>query len=540
MFFATKLQDFQISNKIISKVNQTGTIVNFYSFHSLTSDLLSSDEFNDFIASEFGWFLFLNKESNYKISINNIEIDYWNIIGENLEFDEKINEFDFSISFIRWNKNIGDKYFYYFLNEEQKECERKHTLFNNKTVDFHHSLYIISDYFNEFKITRLDQPTLDFDGKNQSDVVYKKLLKKLNEIVNNEEKKFIRDLKANKLIDGYNSKNIFPLFKNNEYEQLRKKDLEIVVKEIYCVQPKIFQGLKIPQSKTIVGFLNLLLDTDQRENVLDILENIIELSEDERCELSKALQKTKISSITNLIKMIENRLNVVTVLKTLVFELSKFTNERDHIQKIIENNYWLFGEQYHIVSADKNFETTLNNYLDFTENGKKNKEKLISKEKLKRPDIFIARKSEIIDSESNDYTIEENIIVELKRPSVVIGKTQYDQIENYIRFIINEPKFNSELRTWKLILVGKKVDEWIKDEYESNKEKGKRFLIKSVRNYEIYAMTWDDLFKIFNNRHRHIINKLDFKDTIIESLENKGLIMENDMPNELTKVILNK
>ncbi len=30
------------------------------------------------------------------------------------------------------------------------------------------------------------------------------------------------------------------------------------------------------------------------------------------------------------------------MLKTLVYDLVKFTNERDHIQKIIEQNYWLF------------------------------------------------------------------------------------------------------------------------------------------------------------------------------------------------------
>jgi len=65
---------------------------------------------------------------------------------------------------------------------------------------------------------------------------------------------FIRDQKAEKLIDDYNSKKIFPLFKNNSYDQIRKKDLENVVKEIYCIQPKIFQGLKQTQSKTLVGF----------------------------------------------------------------------------------------------------------------------------------------------------------------------------------------------------------------------------------------------------------------------------------------------
>jgi hypothetical protein len=362
-------------------------------------------------------------------------------------------------------------------------------------------------------------------------------LRILNDIVSEEEKIFIRGLKAAKLIEDYNSKNVFPQFRNNSYEQSRKKDLEDVVKEMYCIQPKIFQGLKTPQSKTLVGFLNLLLDTEQRENILNILENIVSLTDEERQELSKVLQKTKLNSISAIINLLTNRFEVVNVLKTLVFELEKFTNEREHIQKVIENNYWLFGEQYHLVSADKNFEISLNNYLDFIDTGKKNKEKLTTKDKLKRPDIFISRQFDIIDTESNDYTKEENIIVELKRPSVIIGKAQFDQIEEYIRFIISEPKFSSQLRRWKLILIGKQVDDWIKDRYESNKSKGNRFLVEAVRNYEIYAMTWDDLFKVFDNRHKHLINKLEFKSSIIEDLEHKGIILDFQLPNELVKAV---
>jgi len=535
-----KLQDFETSDKIISINEKTGTIVHFESFHSLTGDLLESEEFTNFLASEFGWFLFLNKENDYKIRINGVDLDYWNIIGEFREFEETINGQTFQISYIRWNKNIGDKYYYYFLNNEQKEVERKHTSFNNKTVDFHHSVYIISEYFDHFKFTKSDYPTLGLNGNNQSDLTFKHLIALLNNFISKEEKLFIRDKKAEKLIDDYNTKKIFPAFKNNSYDQIRKKDLENVVKEIYCIQPKIFQGLIQTQSKTLVGFLNLLLDTEQRENILEILENITDLSEEERKELSNTLKKTKISSIVELVNLLESRFTIINVLKQMVFELEEFTNERDHIQKVVENNYWLFGEQYHLVSADKNFETALNNYLDFIETSKKNKEKLKSKDKLKRPDIFIARQAEITDPNSDQYTVEENIIVELKRPSVEIGKTQFDQIEEYIRFIISEPKFISELRTWKLILVGKKVDDWIKDKYESNKGKGKRFLVESVRNYEIYAMTWDDLFKIFDIRHKHLINKLEFKNSVIEDLESKGIYLNKDKPTELLKKIVNR
>jgi hypothetical protein len=139
--------------------------------------------------------------------------------------------------------------------------------------------------------------------------------------------------------------------------------------------------------------------------------------------------------------------------------IEKFTNERNHIQQVIEANYWLFGEQYHIVSADVNFETMLSNYLHHLElHPNKIPQKLSHKEKLRRPDIFICRQTDVADSDTDELTIEENIIVELKRPTVVIGKVQYNQVEDYLRFIISEPRFNSTLRKWKFHMFDCSID----------------------------------------------------------------------------------
>jgi len=538
------LDDYKTSDQKISSATNSGTVVRFDAFTTLTGDLLESEEFIKFLEIEFGWFLYLNKNKTYQITVNDEIINYNNIIENNIEKQFIIDDEVFDISFILWNSKINEKYYYYFLDRSLFEKGREHTKFNNKTEDFCHSVFVVSKYFEQYSKTENEGISLGFE-KNQSDPTHKRLMQLLNKMVSDEEKSFIRNKKAEKLIDDYKNKNIFPSFKNNQYDRLREKDLEIVVKELYCVNPKIFQNLNIPQSKTLVGFLNLLLDSEQRENILSILENIVELTDEERTELSKVLSKTKLSNITALVKLLEGRKNTISVIQRLVFDLAKFTNERDHIQVLVENNYWLFGEQYHLISADENFEKTLNNYMFFLEEEERlklekgdgsspkreeRKKAIIeSKEKLKRPDIFICRKNasqEFLDDE-------ENIIVELKRPSVVVGKAQYDQIENYIRFIVKEPKFNSDMRKWKLILIGKEVDEYIKDQYESHKSKGKRFLVQAVRNYEIYAYTWDDIVKTFDHRHRFLLDKIGYKDNFEQEFES----IKNN-PDELLKKVI--
>ncbi len=518
----------------LSKNKKSGTSVHFHDFFDLALDHLKSIEFNDYLAGEFGWFLHLNKQTDFQILINGEALDYDAIIQNSENFPLTIENFIFKVTFIKWNVKIGDKYYYYFLNSENKEVERKHTSFNNKAIDFHHSLYVQSNYFEDFKYTETDQPVLGFDKKNQTDRVFKSLVRNLNAFLNSKEKEFIREQQAEKLITSYHAKSIFPKFRENEYDKLRLRDLENVVKEIYCVQPKIFLGLKTDACKTLIGFLNLLLDSEAREKILEIMEGIVILTEDERKELAKSLLKTKITSVASIISMLENRLKVIHTLKALIFDLEIFTNERDHIQKVVENNYWIFGEQYHLISADRKVETLLSNYLYFIDQDKPTK-KVDSRNRLKRPDIFICRNLYVPNPNSNEHNLEENIMVELKRPDVIIGKKQYSQIEDYMRIIIDEPQFNSQLRKWKFIIVGKKVDVFIEDKYASQKNKGKKFLVESVRNYEIFALTWDDLFRMFDFAHKHLIDKLEFKDAVIEELEEKGFEFGKAGADELTK-----
>ncbi|HKG06755.1 MAG TPA: ATP-binding protein [Pedobacter sp.] len=278
------LQNFSLAEHVVVKNQHTGTVVNFHNFHGLSSDLLVSRDFEQFLSSEFGWFLFLNQERGCKIVINGKELPYADIIGDSEEMIHEIGDDRFKVVFIRWNQKIGDKYYFYFLSEHHKETAKKHTSFNNKAIDFHHSVYVESRFFDDFNETTEDNPVLGFSGKNQTDLSYKSLLKALNTLVSAKEKQFIRDLQADKLIQDYYAKGIFPMPK------LRVNDLEVVLKELYCTEPRIFQSLSIQQSKVLVGFLNVLLANDQGAGVLEVIDGLVVLNGEDREGLIKVLE----------------------------------------------------------------------------------------------------------------------------------------------------------------------------------------------------------------------------------------------------------
>lgn len=94
--------------------------------------------------------MYLNKEKGYTLTMNGNAIDYEYLIAESETINETISDYDFEISYIRWEKNIGDKFYYYYLKSDKFELGKELTSFNNNAINFFHSLYIVSPYFDNF------------------------------------------------------------------------------------------------------------------------------------------------------------------------------------------------------------------------------------------------------------------------------------------------------------------------------------------------------------------------------------------------------
>lgn len=474
-------KEYEISEKKESSNENTGTEVIITGIDELLEDDLNSYSFIECLLNNFSWFLYLNKEKDYKLILNGKSLSYQKFIDENLSqnYEFEIEDFKFKVYFIKWLKEVKSKYYFHMLDEDNIQKYKVFTRYNNNGIGFIHSVYINSSYFNDFKPYKdekheeksNEQISLikkNDNEKNQKDQIYRELIKKLDEIVTNKCKEFLR-INSSKLIDDLEKENVFPLFPDDKYGNIRKKDLIDVVKEVYCVQPRIFRKANSEQKKTVIGFLNLLLDSDERKNIITIMESITNLSKEERANLARILGKTTLNNIVKTLEMLEKRNETIEILKQIVFKAEQNANERDHIQKIMEKNFWIFGEQYHLVTADKNFEKALKEYvyiLDGKED-KKEEYRINNQDRLRRMDIFLCAKHPL-DTYSNSSILEENIVLELKAPYVPIDKKIFRQIEDYMDLIKGEAQFNSTSREWKFYAISNQVDDFIKDKYKEN------------------------------------------------------------------------
>lgn len=503
-----------------SSVKRTGTTVSFSDIN-LPSDFFDSEVFLDYLKKEFAVFLFLNKAQNKEILINGEKLDYEDVIEDSdnkvIQIEGERTTFYFNVTYIRWKEKMKENYSMYFLDSSQTEKYEKTTTFNNKDTKFHHSLYISSDYFNHFADNATGEKNLfGADNTSPKDKVFKTLVKKLKRFLEEKQKKYVAEVASKKLLVKYQSKGIIRQ-PQNDYDKILVEDLKKTISAMYEVQPKIFTNLQDDQAKTLVGVVELLLQTDKREDLISIMESVVKLSDDERHNLASVLKTTDFSRITDTIRLIQNRIRTISALKVAVNPANGM-NEVDDLQKLIEQSFWIFGEEYNIVTqAEPDFNQALMEYLDKLYDTVPGTSKSnYSKDKIEHPDVN--KEMDLFAFRQNvQNSIIDNIVVELKHPKVKLGEKELSQVKTYMNVIMSDSRFNASNMRWKFYLVGNDFDSsnYIHNEMRNAINWGKKNLVCHVDNngiqYEIFVLKWSELFADFEIRHKFLLEKLEMK-----------------------------
>lgn len=485
----------------------TGTSVSFPLTDSNTMDQLSFVAMEQKLLEEFAWYLHLNSTKKYVLEYMGTVLDVAQYINTELStaLTETIGKTDFKIDIVVWNDNVSNSSKIYYLSESGEIVNVENTSFNKNKVGFYHAVFVSSKFFraNMLFSGDKDNPPLFTDAASDERQDKLRTLKKIIFAHVSEVLKNFLVLQANLKLAEMESKGTFPKFENDEYGELRKKDFQTVTRELYCVEPRIFYKLNDTQERSLLGFLNLLLSSDERENVLQIVEQIVALTPEQRKTFANVLQQSHLQYIVDAISTINRRITVVQELKRLVYDANSFVNERNHIQKLIEQHFWLFGEQYHLLTADKNLATSLQRFESITGiSSTSNKLSISDQEARQRIDIFLYSQRVWEDR------ISEMLIIELKAPHVKLSLDVFNQIVRYANTLRKEPRFISSNRRWRFFTVCVEVDDDVKVKYDNFKHLGKKGLADVIGDFELYALSWDDVFQAFEARHDFLLSKL--------------------------------
>ena len=289
-------ETYDSSELLPSQSEHTGTTVLLEGIFGLNAMTFESEDFKDFLAQEFGWFLYLNKDLGYNTTINGNPIVYQQLIQETDEtsvtiYSPQENSFVFKINYIRWKYSIGDRYYYYFLNSHKVEVTKLLSSFNNNAIEFHHSVYVESAFFDSFEMSDM---TLSTEGnlfsEKEQQVVYRKLLAELRDMLERKQKKYVREKAVDLKLEELAQKNLLPHYGHADADSGRKATLLQLVQELYIANPRAFVGIKDDLIRTYLGFLDLLLQTDRKAQILPIIEQAIPLSDKERERIGMILR----------------------------------------------------------------------------------------------------------------------------------------------------------------------------------------------------------------------------------------------------------
>lgn len=501
--------------------DETGTTVIFENISGISKHAIET-VLIPHLKREFAWFIELKRSMGVALTINGDVFDYEDIVQERdaIEFNKGLTGKHFDVKFVLWKEKLNSEYSkYYYLDGDSKEVWKENTTLNNKGDSFYHSVCISSSYFTDFYWSEESSSDEQVElVKSRKDEVFKDLSEKLTKFLHEKRNPYI-DKYTEKLVKEYESEGVFPDHGKSPVGQYQNTQIKETVKELYKVQPKIFTSLNVTQKKTFVSLLDALIDLGADDRLLEIISKIVEMTPQERSQLAHVLDYANISAITKTISMIKDRYKVVSQLKELIMNDRWGTTEAE-IQEIVEGHFWLFGEEFNLVTAEEpKFEEALRRFLYLMRGDgiTRAKPKIEHPDKNREMDIFACRKD--VRTKSID-----NIIVELKHPDVKLGRKEIGQVSTYLDVVLKQPEFTASNMHWKVFLVGKSFDtsDSIENAYETASVHGEPHLIQSLpsKRAKTYVLKWSDIFSEFECRHKYILDKLEIDKTkILEEMQ---------------------
>lgn len=495
---------------------EQGTCVELVNFRK---NVPSETELAKLLSVEFGWYLALNKEkeillNGFKVKIPDHEITEDKVVADNHEF---------SIKVIRWvEKPSSEKSYTYLMTNNGATVHKELSSLNNKP-DFFTSVYVVSDWANQFKNDPEGLLSSDF---NPTSKTWKILQKELNSVTQKIYDDFLKKFVDEQIVK-FEEDGIFPNYSSLSAEEAswRSGKVKSTIKSIYLADPSVFNTLQKKQKKILIRLIDRLLVSNENDALLDVLESTLDLDKESTAKLANQIKSVKLESIISTIEVIHKRQTAIHQLREIMNKHYLKVLETPDLQKIIENNTWLFGPSYEILGAEEASFTKISKDLRDRVAGIEtiNAEDLDDDEvdkvdiSQRQPDLFLARKIPSLDSYGRQ--IYRCVIIEIKRPSVSLNTKHLRQLDDYAALIKKFSDFTSGCMHVELILIGRKVshhDSEIESRLNNHASKGDMGLVSDDPRMKRYVKNWYTILDEFELRNNYFLDKLKVERSVLE------------------------
>jgi Histidine kinase-, DNA gyrase B-, and HSP90-like ATPase len=244
------------------------------------------------------------------------------------------------------------------------------------------------------------------------------------------------------------------------------------------------------------------------DSIQEIISEVLDLKKEAQDDLAELLKKTPLSSIISSAKIVTNRLDFLAGLHDLLFDkkTKKIFLERDQLHKILEQEAWIFHEEFGLASSEQRLEDVLAFHL--SELGQREDEidpVLVEGDKSGRIDLMLQKVTQPRTGEF-DY-----LVVELKRPSQKITSKVLSQIESYAIAVAKDERFKNIKTKWTFLAISNEMDEHA--ERKANQRDRRKGVVydDSELNIVVWAKTWSEVINDAKVRLQFVNQQLSYE-----------------------------
>ncbi|MFF0253315.1 hypothetical protein ACFYPW_12570 [Micromonospora zamorensis] len=238
-----------------------------------------------------------------------------------------------------------------------------------------------------------------------------------------------------------------------------------------------------------VNLIQAALERDPSD-LHGILDRVLSLNPEERAHLGRLINDTQLSSVISATNTIVDRLNFIGGLRKLLADpqLRRELREVDQLHPMIAKNLWLFGEEWTLARTEVGLTSVLREHLQHLGNDIALESEL---ERVTRDDGRSGRVDVLLYRGVGDERQNERLVVELKRPTVRVGRPELEQVKSYARAIVEDPQYRGVKCKWKFVLATYDYDDSInRDIRQREKPPG---LADDQEEYGVWVQSWGEI-----------------------------------------------
>jgi hypothetical protein len=325
--------------------------------------------------------------------------------------------------------------------------------------------------------------------------------------------------------------------KTTEIQEIVFKEVAYIIEDEYKL---------IQKNHKIRQFVYSLLDKAlENGHIEEVFNQVLKLSDESLEKFHALLQRTELETVIQFSNQVAEKLEFIEFLHELTYgEISKVLKERSQLHKVIENELWLFGENYngtpHLWSdkkIGKIFAEIRQKFFHYEPSAED--ENLIEIQDFDGlndiTDLYFTNEK-VLDDDCKEF-----MVVELKSPKCAIGQKELAQIDKYAYAIENHDGLSNDKVKYKLILISSRLTDYAQSKMDSSYEKYRiphLYDIKTKKRIEVYVMRWSDLLEQNKRKLGYLSKQLTIKDKSVKEKFEKEYpeLIDSKVSARLTKV----